>query len=147
MLKEGSVLTGNTASAHICYGTRSERERREWLLLYSGSSQEDWAIGSANETRERSQKQLFCVKIWDIVAAVATLYTCKHPSVDCTVFYTCTHSKHANCPPSPSTKHTHTHTLSHTQHQEGTDQGRRQFTCVQLDVPFLRTILKGGGHA
>ena len=53
------------------------------------------------------------------MAATPNPYTCRHPSVDCPVSYTYTHSQHANIriyslpdPPSFS-KHMHTHRCTH----------------------------------
>ena len=75
-------------------------------------------IEHGNEKREKTEASILCTTS-EIMAATPNPYTCKQPSVDCTVSYTCTHSQHANIriyslpdPPSFS-KHMHTHRCTH----------------------------------
>ena len=99
----------------------------------------------------KTEVNILCIyKVLEIVLASPTLYAFKRSSVNCGVFYT--HSKHVNIqfayPPPSSHKHTHSterHAALRRNRSMVFGKRIRWFACRKHGMPYLKTILKGGG--
>ena len=120
MLKEGSVLPDNTASAHKANEPFSmecevnERGEGDYsctqalpIVIEGGNC----ATGYGDEMREQREKQIFHEIISDIVTAAPIAYTCKRPLVNCTVLHIHTQQAyiHTVCLPPSLPPNTHTY--------------------------------------